>query len=146
MIDSIREHERRSEEQRTCPICGNPSGGGRCDSCWDEIQAGETRLSEAQFQRQVLEAFERAGILAFPYYQPHRRRGHGYDRRSTGVADILGCHAGRFFAVELKTKEGRISDEQRSFLNRALAAGGKPWVARTMEDIESILVVIRGWR
>jgi len=59
---------------------------------------------------------------------PHRIR---------GISDILGILPdGRFLAVEVKTKKGRVSPEQQVFLDRINALHGVGFVARSIEDVE----------
>jgi hypothetical protein len=41
-----------------------------------------------------------------------------------GVPDMLICYKGKFFAWELKTLKGRVSDLQRYVLNNITKAGG----------------------
>lgn len=66
----------------------------------------------------------------------------------SGVADITGCYAGRFVAIELKhPRTGRakdVTDEQRHYLRKVQAAGGfalatNSFVAVThfIENVES---------
>jgi hypothetical protein len=51
-----------------------------------------------------------------------------------GSADILGCLPdGRFLAVEVKAAHGRLSPEQRQFLEDIKALGG-------------LAVMVRGWK
>lgn len=54
----------------------------------------------------------------------------------TGGSDILGIapNGGRFIAIEVKTKTGRVSPEQQTFINAVRAAGGIAGVARSVED------------
>lgn len=52
-----------------------------------------------------------------------------------GVADIIGCHNGRMFAIEIKTQAGRLTPYQQRFLDRVNAAGGVAFVARSIEDV-----------
>ena len=57
-----------------------------------------------------------------------------------GCADILGqMAAGQFLAVEVKTRTGRVSPEQRAFLDQVTAAGGLAIVARSVEDVQRAL-------
>lgn len=75
-------------------------------------------------------------------YDPSR----GIFRKNTdpfyirGVSDILGLFEdGRFLAIEVKTKTGRLSDFQREFLERVKAMGGLAIVARSVDDVRAIL-------
>lgn len=52
-----------------------------------------------------------------------------------GVSDIIGCHNGRFLAIEIKTERGRVTPHQQRFIDRVNAAGGIGFVARSIEDV-----------
>lgn len=56
-----------------------------------------------------------------------------------GIADILGIYRGRMLAVEVKTKEGRLSPEQVEFLDLVNRRGGIGVVARSIEDVQAAL-------
>jgi hypothetical protein len=57
-----------------------------------------------------------------------------------GSSDILGVlPGGRFLAVECKAEHGRLSPEQREFLNDIAALGGMAVVARSYRDIDQAL-------
>ena len=53
----------------------------------------------------------------------------------TGGSDIIGISpAGRFIAIEVKTRTGRVSPEQQRFIDAVNRAGGIAGVARSVED------------
>lgn len=57
-----------------------------------------------------------------------------------GSSDIIGITAdGRFLAVEVKTKTGRVSDEQQRFIDAVRRKGGVAGVARSVEEALQIL-------
>lgn len=56
-----------------------------------------------------------------------------------GVPDILGSWYGRPLAIEVKTKTGRVSPEQKSFIEDATARGWIAFVARSLGDVKQIL-------
>ena len=56
-----------------------------------------------------------------------------------GVSDILGIFNHRFMAIEVKSAKGRLSDEQKIFLQRVSENGGIAIVARSVEDVEQKL-------
>jgi hypothetical protein len=57
-----------------------------------------------------------------------------------GSADIIGVLPdGRFLAVEVKSAKGQLSDEQKRFLETIAANGGLAIVARSIDDIETVL-------
>lgn len=56
-----------------------------------------------------------------------------------GVADILGIYQGKPLAIEVKSKKGRLSEFQKTFLIRFHAQGGIAIVARSVDDVENRL-------
>lgn len=61
------------------------------------------------------------------------------DRYITGVPDIIGCIAGRFFAIELKATKGKPSKLQLYNIKKIEEARGNVCIARTVaESLELI--------
>lgn len=58
-----------------------------------------------------------------------------------GGSDIIGIHrpTGRFIAIEVKNKTGRVTKEQENFLNAIKSAGGIAGVARSAEEALSLI-------
>jgi hypothetical protein len=55
-----------------------------------------------------------------------------------GASDILGVlPSGRFITVELKSKTGKLTRAQRSFLDRVEAAGGLALVVRDLKELHA---------
>lgn len=52
-----------------------------------------------------------------------------------GVADILGLIGGRFLAIEVKSKTGTLSDDQKLFIMKINEEGGIAFVARSPADV-----------
>lgn len=52
-----------------------------------------------------------------------------------GTADILGIFQGRFLAIEVKTKKGVLSPDQKLFLNRINEEGGIAFVGTSVEQV-----------
>lgn len=52
----------------------------------------------------------------------------------TGTADLLVCVGGRYFAVEVKTPEGKQTKEQRDFQRAVEARGGVYLLVRSPQD------------
>lgn len=55
---------------------------------------------------------------------------------SAGVSDICGLKRGKFFAFEVKSKNGRLSDKQEKFLKAVDLAGGYACVVRSLRDAQ----------
>jgi penicillin-binding protein-related factor A (putative recombinase) len=58
-----------------------------------------------------------------------------------GVSDIIGIYKGRFLSIEVKSKDGRLSKDQKRWLSDVEAHGGIAIVARSVEDVEKVLGV-----
>lgn len=57
-----------------------------------------------------------------------------------GVADILGLMPdGRLLAIEVKSKRGVVSLEQKEFVKRVAEAGGIALIARSLDDVINAL-------
>ncbi len=52
-----------------------------------------------------------------------------------GVSDILGIWKKRFLAIEVKSPTGRLTDDQKKFIDEIAANGGIAFVARSVEDV-----------
>jgi len=57
--------------------------------------------------------------------------------RIKGVSDILGILPnGRLLAIELKSATGRLTPEQKHFLEQVNARGGLAFMARSIDDVK----------
>ena len=57
-----------------------------------------------------------------------------------GVADVLGClPGGKFIALEVKTKKGRATQNQKDFLQRISMLGGKAAIVKSIDDVKAVL-------
>lgn len=53
-----------------------------------------------------------------------------------GVSDVLGVLSdGRILAIEVKTKTGRLTDEQEVFIEEIRKRNGVAFVARSVDDV-----------
>lgn len=60
--------------------------------------------------------------------------------RIKGISDILGIMPnGKLLAIEVKTKAGKLSVEQKIFLDEINKRGGLAFMARSIEDVTSNL-------
>jgi len=53
-----------------------------------------------------------------------------------GVPDILCCHRGFFYGIEIKEGKDKLSPIQSEQLKRIKTAGGKTIVVRSIEDVK----------
>ena len=56
-----------------------------------------------------------------------------------GVSDLIGWTQGRFVAIEVKASRGRVTDEQKAFIDLVRRSGGLAGVARSVEEATAIL-------
>lgn len=56
-----------------------------------------------------------------------------------GTPDLLLCYRGVFVGIEVKSKTGRLTDEQKEIGACIESAGGVWGVAKNMEDVREIL-------
>ncbi len=60
-----------------------------------------------------------------------------------GISDIIGIAYGKMIAIEVKSKKGRPSPEQTAFIERIQSYGGIAFIARSVEDVVSVLSHLR---
>lgn len=82
---------------------------------------------EGLLTHSVKQLLKAAGVFHWKVYQTL-----GAQR---GVSDIIGCHKGRFFAIELKAPKGTASPDQLQFVEDVKRAGGIGFVARDVETV-----------
>ena len=62
---------------------------------------------------------------------------------ATGSADLIGCLAGRFVALEVKTSTGRATPEQRLWLDLVRRHGGFAAIVRSVDDARAAIARAR---
>ena len=111
------------------------------------------RQPEAIIQNQIMSYLKFKGIFAW-----QNKSTGTYDAKAKrfrkpglwflrGTADILGClPGGRILCIEVKTKRGTLTPEQKSFLQEIRLRGGLSVVARSVTDVELALKQYIGGR
>jgi hypothetical protein len=56
-----------------------------------------------------------------------------------GSGDLIGWHGARFLSVEVKSRAGSPSAEQRQWMAAVQRAGGLAGIARSVEDVARLL-------
>jgi hypothetical protein len=100
---------------------------------------------ESQIQRDIMDTLEIYGFTHWRNFTgPIIHRNKIFCKnKNAGMPDILGiCKTfpGRLFAIEVKTKIGKVAEEQTEWIARLNEAGAVAFVAR---DIETVLGYIR---
>ncbi len=99
---------------------------------------------EKRIEYAILSWLKAHGFIAWKHdrqgtYDPVKGtfRANRNPHKIKGVSDILGIlKGGRILAIEVKAPKGRVSPEQKLFIDLVNAAGGKAFVARSIEDVE----------
>ena len=104
--------------------------------------------SEHEIQGAILEYLQRCSKVAFAHrqntgqtkYTDESGKARWVRYGWVGCSDIIGMLTdGRFLAVEVKSKRGRVSDEQAAFLQAVSAGGGVALLARSVDDVINAL-------
>jgi hypothetical protein len=102
------------------------------------------KTPEGRIKAACLRYLERRGIMAWnnPSGAVEVRPGQWLHFGKKGSADILGCLPnGRFLAVEVKAPDGRLSNDQKQFLEEIGTLGG---LAITVRDWRELDAELRG--
>ena len=82
-------------------------------------------MRESTIQRKILRKLKERGVYAVKVMTANRN----------GVPDILACHRGWFYGIEVKAPGGKLSAVQEANLDWIVEAGGIALVARSWEQI-----------
>lgn len=102
-------------------------------------------VSEKSIETSIIKFLQYRGVFVFKvenggvYDQKRKTYRFNHNTRMAGIADIIGILHGRPLAIEVKSKTGRLSDAQMRFLQQWANEGGIAFVARSIEDVETIL-------
>ena len=102
--------------------------------------------SESEIRKKSYEFLLLSGVRCSTInYQPTQRTRRGAYQASVGVADITGCFRGRHFEIELKTTAGVQSEGQKNWQRTVEEAGGRYWIARSVEEVMDIVDEMKRW-
>ena len=65
----------------------------------------------------------------------HWKQWQGPMSQPKGVCDILGIWKGKMLAIEVKTNNGKVTEDQNRFIDRINREGGLAFVARSEDDV-----------
>jgi len=101
---------------------------------------------EKVIEYEILQLLKSRGVFCWKNdrqgtFDPTKRvfRANKNPHKIKGVSDILGIFFGKFLAIEVKSKTGRVSPEQSEFLSNVNKNGGIAFVARSSKDVEDYL-------
>lgn len=95
--------------------------------------------TEGDVRESIEVALSRQGLVRVrlnAQYSGPARGGYTRAGLGTGTADLIGyvLGSGRYFAIEVKTSTGKVSDEQREWLAQTNREGGYAAVVRGPEE------------
>lgn len=103
-------------------------------------------VPEKQIEIMILTFLRAKGIFCFKvdsvgYYDQRLKvyRKPNNPFRILGMPDIHGIYKGCPFYIEVKKAKGRLSPEQKIFLDRAKKEGAIAFVAHSVEEVKSYL-------
>ncbi len=93
----------------------------------------------------VVELLHRRGAVVWQndsgaVYDPVRKCFRKSGKKRRGIADVIACLTdGTFAAFEVKTGKAKLTDDQESFRDDVLRAGGLFVLVRSLSDVEEAL-------
>lgn len=95
---------------------------------WQGKRSGPSKAveEESQLQRDAEEYLDQIGV-----WWKHDRDSR---KERPGIPDLIICQEGEFVGVELKSREGKVTKEQRDEMAVIRKNGGRTWVARSMDE------------
>ena len=112
----------------------------------DNMKESRTLKREADIQNQILDWLNKNGIFAWRtnstgIYDDEKKVYRTPSKYSLkGVSDILGIlPSGLLLSIEVKSATGRLTMEQKAFLNRVNKFGGLAFMARSLEQVKEIM-------
>lgn len=106
------------------------------------------KVSEKAIQNTILEYLKLKKIFAWQndsvgIYDLQKKKFRFNPTKMKGVADIIGIYRSKFLAIECKSQNGRLNENQKHFLDRVVKEGGISIVARDIKDVEEVLQKIQ---
>lgn len=104
------------------------------------------RISEKQIENAILDYLNQRGIMAWKNQSvgiydskigAYRKPNNKYHRN--GVSDIIGIYKCSPLFIEVKTKTGTLTDDQKKFLYEAKLKGAIAFMARSVQEVHDHL-------
>lgn len=86
-------------------------------------------MTEQQLQRKLLRYLEFKGHYTTKVISANKK----------GVPDIIACVMGRFYGIEVKLPNGKVSELQEYNLEKIKASGGVGVVIRSLDELKELL-------
>ena len=90
---------------------------------------------ESAIEREILNYLNKQPHCRF--YKTPNQGGKGARRKAQfkGMSDIAGCYHSLYIAIEVKTKTGKQSEDQKVFEKDIKNAQGEYWLVRSLEEL-----------
>ena len=99
---------------------------------------------EADIQKEVYVYLIHAGYFCWRNHtQGVRMKGRMVKNPNAGGPDLMAVKDGQFYAIEIKTKAGKLSDVQKQWLTNARNSGAVTLVVTSVESLIQMLQDIR---
>ena len=95
-------------------------------------------MSEAEYLAQIISLLE---LLGWEYYHVFEQRAYAR-RTSKGFPDIVAIRHTRVLFLEVKSERGKVSPEQKTWLNALKATGNEAYVLRP-SDWEAVVALLK---
>jgi len=99
-------------------------------------------MKEQDIQKAISDWLEYSGYLVIKINNVgifNQRTGSYIPPRQKGISDLIACKDGKFYAFEVKTPKGKLTEYQEAFLEAVKRCGGVAGVVTSIEDIEKLL-------
>ena len=99
---------------------------------------------EKDIQRAIIDYLRLKKYVIFKHnstqYGFREGKSFAFSSGDKGISDLIGCSpAGKFIAIEVKRKGGKITSEQHAFIRNVILNGGQAFVAHSLDDVVSAL-------
>lgn len=100
----------------------------------------ERKVSEAAIQNTILQYLQIKKIFHYRQNQSAVKVDNRFLRSTSinGLPDIICIVDGIYIGLEVKTKTGRLNENQVNTHRRIIGAGGLVYVVRSLDDVKAI--------
>ena len=93
-------------------------------------------MNESEIESSILQYLRFNGVMCWKDRQYAKKPTKGSLRSQNGTPDIIGILSdGKFLGIEVKKPGGKLSDEQKGFLERSYDLGAQTFVAYSLQDV-----------
>lgn len=103
---------------------------------------------ETKIQKEIIFSMAKMGFFVWKNHTQAVRVQGGMRTKNpnAGSPDIMAIKEGRFYAIEVKTKTGKLDNHQRQWLINARSQGAITMCVRSLDDLIKILDDLKKYR